>query len=56
MSAPYDTCECCGTLYFYVDSGSWSSDGREESRTWTKGLCAGCGGHYVHYPEAPSDD
>jgi hypothetical protein len=48
--APFDECKCCGVSYPYVDSGyyTFSKDGLGSSggRSWTKGLCAGCGGHY----------
>jgi hypothetical protein len=46
-AAPFDECRCCGAAYPYVDSAWWRSDGFLTSRTWTKGLCSSCGGHYV---------
>ena len=48
MAAPFDYCKCCEGVYYYIDEGAWSED-ETYSRTWTKGLCGGCGGHYTEY-------
>ena len=44
-SAPFDDCRCCGASYPYIDTASMGSSSGS-GRTWTKGLCAQCGGHY----------
>lgn len=46
--APFDECKCCGIAYPYIDSGYWGTNG-SGGRSWTKGLCAACGGHYVEW-------
>lgn len=43
--APFDRCMCCGIMYPYIDSGFYSNKG-SSGTSWTKGKCAGCGGHY----------
>ena len=46
-AGPIGTCECCGRVFFYADSGGWSGKGRITSRIWQpRNRCGRCGGGY----------
>lgn len=47
-AGPITVCACCGADFGYIDSGSIGPNG-SHGKSWTKGLCSRCGGHYVEY-------
>jgi len=52
VAAPVSTCDCCKTVFVYIDSGSYGEDedGNEvgHETTWTpKNRCSECDGEYV---------
>lgn len=44
-------CECCGSIFVYLDSGSVNfNTGESSSRCWSpKNKCILCGGSYVEF-------
>lgn len=52
MAAPYSTCECCQTIFFYIDGGDMTlgSDGERREERWVhdKSRCPDCGGMVTH--------
>lgn len=49
-AAPFSKCTCCGVSFPYIDS-VWYMGDRSGGRSWTKDLCAECGGHYIKWGE-----
>jgi len=55
IAAPWSTCECCLTRFWYIDSSviGWDGAGevnKSKGEEWVPlNRCGGCGGHSVKY-------
>jgi hypothetical protein len=59
MAAPYESCKCCGNVFYYIDSFYMMNDkdghARSGGRSHIRNLCQPCGGGYVERGWQPGE-